>query len=104
MISDEAHAAQSGAVSKMSEVAEQAKEKARHIGQQAREFGEHARDVASEKMHEARDRAGEAFEHGKIRAKAMEREFEGYVQDYPLQSLLIAAGAGLVLGFLLRGK
>jgi ElaB/YqjD/DUF883 family membrane-anchored ribosome-binding protein len=46
------------------------------------------------------NRARELFQKGKAKAVEMEKGFEHYVQAKPVQSVLIAAGAGLLVGYL----
>jgi ElaB/YqjD/DUF883 family membrane-anchored ribosome-binding protein len=48
-----------------------------------------------------RERARELYEHGKDRVHGVELRFEDYVRTRPIRSLLMAAGAGAALGFLL---
>ena len=47
-----------------------------------------------------RDSATEYYEQGRQRAMEMEQSLEAYVQEKPIQALLMAAGAGLLLGML----
>lgn len=103
MISDEARTVEGG-MARMSEAAANVKEKAREVGHQAREMGEHAREAAAEKMHELRDRAGDYYKQGRRQAVKLEHRVENYVQEHPMESLLIAAGVGLVAGFFMRHK
>lgn len=46
----------------------------------------------------------EYYEKGKEGAKEWEKKAEGKIKEYPLQSLLIAAGVGLVFGLLCHKK
>ena len=47
-----------------------------------------------------RDQASEYYEQGRQRAQEWEQGLEQYVQEKPVQSLLIAAGVGMLLGLL----
>jgi ElaB/YqjD/DUF883 family membrane-anchored ribosome-binding protein len=61
-------------------------------------------EAARETMDHVREAAGSAYGYGR---RNVERGIEGtqrYVTERPFQSLVIAAGAGLVLGYLLRGR
>jgi ElaB/YqjD/DUF883 family membrane-anchored ribosome-binding protein len=49
-------------------------------------------------------RARELLQKGKAKAVEMEKGFEHYVQAKPVQSVLIAAGAGLLVGYLFGRK
>lgn len=51
-----------------------------------------------------RERVQGAWTRGKERVVAAEHKFEGYVRENPIQSVLIAAGAGVALGWLLSRK
>jgi ElaB/YqjD/DUF883 family membrane-anchored ribosome-binding protein len=46
------------------------------------------------------DMARTSYDEGRRKAQEMERVVETYIREKPVQSLLIAAGAGLVLGLL----
>ncbi|MBI5361821.1 MAG: DUF883 family protein [Planctomycetes bacterium] len=48
-----------------------------------------------------RERVQGALARGKEKFVAAEKRFEHYVAEKPIQSLLIAAGAGLAIGWLL---
>jgi ElaB/YqjD/DUF883 family membrane-anchored ribosome-binding protein len=45
-------------------------------------------------------RMHDLLERGKAKATEVGDGFKSYVQDKPIQSLLIAAGAGLLVGYL----
>ncbi len=59
------------------------------------------KDALGEVAVNERDRVQSAFARGKERVVEAEHKFEGYVREKPIQSLLIAAGAGVALGWLL---
>lgn len=74
-----------------------------------------AKEVAQDKLGDVRDRASsyvddgkkksaELYEQGKEKALKVEDHVEGYIRKKPLQSVMIAAGAGVVLGFLLSRR
>ena len=48
-----------------------------------------------------RERVKSAYEHGKQKVQAVEARLEDYVRQKPVRSLLVAAGAGALLGFVL---
>jgi ElaB/YqjD/DUF883 family membrane-anchored ribosome-binding protein len=56
---------------------------------------------AGEMAKEARDTAKNVYEQGKRRVQEWGDDMESYVRDQPFKSVLIAAGVGLALGFLL---
>ncbi len=71
---------------------------AAEVQQNLRDMGGQVRDAAREKYDELRETAGEYYEQGRQRAEEWEHSIESYVQEKPLQSLVIAAGVGLLLG------
>ena len=76
------------------------KQAAAQVGENLRAVGTQVRDQATEKYAEMRDQASEYYEQGRQRAMEMEQSLEQYVHDKPIQSLLIAAGVGVLLGML----
>jgi ElaB/YqjD/DUF883 family membrane-anchored ribosome-binding protein len=83
-------------------VGEQVRDAATQVSQNLREAGSQLRDQAQEKYNQLRDSASQYYEEGRQRAQEWEQNLESYVQEKPIQSLLIAAGVGLVIGFLWR--
>jgi len=75
-------------------------ETAAQVGQNIRDIGSQVRDQATEKYEQFRDQAGEYYEQGRQRAMEMEQSLEQYVQEKPIQALLIAAGVGMLFGML----
>jgi ElaB/YqjD/DUF883 family membrane-anchored ribosome-binding protein len=76
------------------------REGAAEVQQNIREMGGQLRDAATEKYGQLRDQAEEYYETGRQRAMEIEQSLEDYVRDKPIQSLLIAAGVGMLLGIL----
>lgn len=76
------------------------KEKAQQATQNLRDLGNQVRDAASEKYNQFSEQARGYYSQGKEAAEHFEQSIEGYVQDKPIQALLIAAGVGLLLGVL----
>jgi ElaB/YqjD/DUF883 family membrane-anchored ribosome-binding protein len=56
--------------------------------------------VATERYSQLRDQASEYYESGRERAREWEQNLEQYVQEKPLQAVLMAAGVGVLLGLL----
>lgn len=73
-------------------------------GASARMSYAHARDAAQQAVEQARDRAAQYYEQGKAKAIDLEHKIEDSVRENPMRSVLIAAGAGLLLGMLLRRR
>ncbi len=65
-----------------------------------RDLGGQVRDAATGKYNEARERAQHYIDEGRATAEQWEQSIEGYVQEKPLQAVLIAAGVGLLVGLL----
>jgi ElaB/YqjD/DUF883 family membrane-anchored ribosome-binding protein len=65
-----------------------------------RDLGGQVRDAATDKYNEARDTAKHYMDEGRAAAEEWEQSIEGYVQNKPLQAVLIAAGVGLLVGLL----
>jgi ElaB/YqjD/DUF883 family membrane-anchored ribosome-binding protein len=82
--------------------ADQLRESAAQVQQNLRDMGGQVRDAAQEKFNDLRDQASEYYDQGRERAQAWEHDLESYVQQQPIKSLLIAAGAGMLLGILWR--
>src|SRR5438105_10827492 len=73
---------------------------ASQVGQNIRDLGGQVRDVATEQYEQIKNQAQDYYEQGRERAREMQQNLEGYVQEKPIQSLLIAAGVGMLLGIL----
>jgi len=80
------------------------KEKAKEVQQNLRDMGSHARDAAAATYGNLRDQAQGYIEQGKERAVRWEKSLEEAVQEQPLRAILIAAGAGMLLGLLWRRR
>ena len=76
------------------------RESAEQVQQGLRDMGSHAREAAAEQYKNIRDQARDMYDEGRERAMEWEHSLERYVQEKPIQSLLIAAGVGLLLGML----
>ena len=63
-----------------------------------------ARDAARQAVGQVKERASEYYSQGRERATEFGHKVEDMVREQPMKSVLIAAGAGLVLGMLLRRR
>ena len=70
------------------------------VKENIRDMGGQVRDAATEQYNNLRDQATEYFQEGRERAQEWEQSIETYVQEKPIQSILIAAGVGILLGIL----
>lgn len=77
--------------------AAEAKEYVQGAVQQTREYVEGARDYVEGAVQQARGKMTEYREGGFEKVK---HDVTGYTREQPMTALLIAAGAGLVLGWL----
>ena len=76
------------------------KESAAQVGENLRNLGGQVRDQATQQYEQMRTQASEYYEQGRQRAMEMEQSLEQYVQEKPIQALLMAAGVGVLLGIL----
>jgi ElaB/YqjD/DUF883 family membrane-anchored ribosome-binding protein len=79
--------------------AEQRREERREAG---REVGNEALQTAQNLTAEGKAVASEYYEQGRERMLAWQQQLENQVREKPLQSLLMAAGIGLLFGLLKR--
>jgi ElaB/YqjD/DUF883 family membrane-anchored ribosome-binding protein len=75
-------------------------QKATEVGQNIREMGGQVREAATEKYEQLREQATTYYDQGRQRATEWEQGLESYVQEKPLQAVLMAAGVGVLLGLL----
>ena len=73
---------------------------AQQVGQNLRDLGGQVRDVATERYEQLRTQATDYYQQGRERAQEWEENLETYIQEKPLQAVLIAAGVGVLLGLL----
>lgn len=82
----------------------QLREKAVALGHDVQELGKITRDIAQDTVGLLNENASGYYKEGVRRAQQLEHRMEDRIREHPLQSLLIAAGAGLILGALLRRR
>ena len=94
---------------------EDLRRQAKVVKDDLRELGRAAKDVAHDKLGDAKKKALEYVDEGKQRtaryyekgrqeASRMEDQLEDYIRENPLKSVLIATGAGVLLGLLMRRR
>src|SRR2546430_16980065 len=66
------------------------------------ETGKELRVQAQELMTQGKEVAAEYYEEGRNQVLAWQQQLENQVREKPLQSLLVAAGVGLLFGLLRR--
>lgn len=62
------------------------------------EMGDIAKDAAQKKLGQMREHASAYYQQGQDQVQGVVSAFEQSVRQRPLKSVLIAAGAGLLLG------
>ena len=83
---------------------DEVRQQVRVVRDDVRELGRAAKGAAGEVYDDVRRQTGEFVEARKQRATEFEDQIVEYVRQKPLQSVLIAAGAGALLGFLLTRR
>jgi ElaB/YqjD/DUF883 family membrane-anchored ribosome-binding protein len=68
----------------------------------AQEVGGQLKEGAQEAMRQMETSTSQLSAQGQEAVGQLEKSLEGYIRAKPLQSLLIAAGVGVVLGLLWR--
>ena len=66
------------------------------------ETGKEMRDKAQELMTQGKEVAAEYYQEGRNQVLAWQQQLENQVREKPLQSILVAAGIGLLYGLLRR--
>jgi ElaB/YqjD/DUF883 family membrane-anchored ribosome-binding protein len=79
-------------------------EQAQEVGQNLRDLGGQVRDAAREKYQHLSEQAQDYYEQGKHKAQEWEEGLESYIQEKPLQAVLIAAGVGVLIGLLWKRR
>ena len=67
-------------------------------------LGKITKDMAAQTMEGLKENASEYYRQGVEKAQSWEKNLEGSIKKNPLQSVLIAAGVGLVLGILFKKR
>jgi ElaB/YqjD/DUF883 family membrane-anchored ribosome-binding protein len=82
----------------MSATNERLGQQAMEVSKDLQEMGGMVRDAAHEKLGQLRSSVSEHYEQGRDKVYSVERTVEQYLRQRPFQSVLIAAGIGLLLG------
>ncbi|NNC89660.1 MAG: DUF883 family protein [Akkermansiaceae bacterium] len=81
---------------------ESAVEKTQQFRDAAGERAQHLKEVAGEKAQHLKEVAGEQWEGTRVKAREVHSDAEDYIRQHPTKAVLIAAGAGLLLGLIVR--
>lgn len=71
---------------------------------EVKEFGKNVKEVASNTLDAVKENASKYYQQGVEKAKELEGDLEGKIKEYPLKSLLIAAGVGVLVGMLFKRR
>jgi len=83
---------------------EEMRQAARVVRDDVKELGRVAKGAAGETYEDVKRQAGEYVDRNKQRVTEFEDQIVEYVRQKPLQSVMIAVGAGALLGFLLSRR
>ena len=83
---------------------DEVRQQVRVVRDDVRELGRAAKGAAGEVYEDVKRQTGEFVEAKKQRVTQFEDQIVEYVRQKPLQSVLIAVGAGALLGFLLTRR
>lgn len=83
---------------------EQLRESAVHLRKDLGEMGSAVKTVAEDGLQQAREKVTQYYQEGRTRLSKWEQRMETFVREKPMKSVLIAAGAGALLGMLLRRR
>jgi ElaB/YqjD/DUF883 family membrane-anchored ribosome-binding protein len=79
-------------------------ERASNIAHNVQQMGADAATAVKEQVQQVRDTAVGYYEDGRDRAVQLEKRLEKRVKQHPMNSVLIAIGAGFLLGMLFRRR
>ncbi len=77
---------------------ERMQEAGKEVGQKAQEMGQRVQELTTQ----GQEVAAEYYQQGREHVLAWQQQLQTQVQEKPLQTLLIAAGIGLLFGLLRR--
>jgi len=77
---------------------EQRQEAGKEVGQKVQEVGQKVQELTTQ----GQEIAAEYYQQGRERVLAWQQQLQTQVREKPLQSLLMAAGIGLLFGLLRR--
>lgn len=100
-LSDAAEELKDEAGESIGTMADACSSQAAHMAETVRDLGTKAGRAAREGVEQLRKTAGAYVEQGRDKAMDLEHTFEDQIKGKPLQSLLIAAGVGFAIGFLM---
>jgi ElaB/YqjD/DUF883 family membrane-anchored ribosome-binding protein len=84
------------------QVHERVQEISTQVHNWAQDVGSQLKEGAQGAMHKVEASASQLSEQGRETVDQLEKVLEGYIRAKPLQSLMIAAGVGMLVGLLWR--
>ena len=95
----------------VSHAGDRVRDKAAEVTENVRDIGNKVRDAASDTYGQVREKTADYINQGKDyihqgteAAEEWEKSLETYVQEKPLQAVLLAAGLGLLIGLLWKRR
>lgn len=82
----------------------QLKDDAARVAERAMEAGRAGVEAAREKLEEGKEVMHDVAERVRTRGNDLLAQAQEYIEEKPLQSIAIAAGVGVLMGLLLRGR
>ena len=82
----------------------QFRERKRELGADIRKLGKMTREMAEDSLEKLQERTKENYQEALKGLSGFEKTIEDRIQKDPLQSILIAAGIGIVFGMLWKKK
>lgn len=89
------------------DVAGDVRKRTRDVRKRTRKAGKelrHGAEMARERYQQAGDRLRDGYDRTQDRAREWNRDLNDFVQENPGRALLIAAGAGFLVGLLFRRR
>lgn len=68
------------------------------LGHDAQEIGKITKDIAADTFEKIKENTASYYHLSQKKVQNLEKTLESQIQNHPLESMLIAAGLGLVLG------
>jgi ElaB/YqjD/DUF883 family membrane-anchored ribosome-binding protein len=93
-----AHASTQQELSSTEEWSERMQEEGKEVGQKAQEIGQKVQELTTQ----GQEVTAEYYQQGRERVLAWQQQLQTQIQEKPLQTLLMAAGIGLLFGLLRR--
>ena len=93
-----AHASVRQEPSSADERRERLQEAGKEVGQKAQEMGQRVQELTTQ----GQEVAAEYYQQGRERVLAWQQQLQTQVREKPLQTILMAAGVGLLFGLLRR--